>query len=183
MLYDLSSLKTVEILDCGCSFWCLKVLHWYIYCSLVNLYKVLKFYEYFSSNINFWGCVVASLCFCVSMALPLVIDNTGSLFFQENGVYTIAKLILPNKQKNAAKTNLLQVISMSIVLQYWVTEIWGNWDNINSLPVSVVSGRENIGCKRLAWKQMLFKQHKGLNSDFSGWGDQMILFMYFFAGQ
>eukprot|EP00074_Homo_sapiens_P112581 XP_024309142.1 serine/threonine-protein kinase Nek10 isoform X12 [Homo sapiens] len=30
------------------------------------------------------------------------------LFFQENGVYTIAKLILPNKQKNAAKSNLLQ---------------------------------------------------------------------------
>uniref|UniRef100_A0A8C5L3Y4 Serine/threonine-protein kinase Nek10 n=1 Tax=Jaculus jaculus TaxID=51337 RepID=A0A8C5L3Y4_JACJA len=26
----------------------------------------------------------------------------------ENGIYTIAKLILPNKQKNAAKTNLLQ---------------------------------------------------------------------------
>lgn len=45
-----------------------------------------------------------------------VIDNMALLFFQENGIYTIAKLILPNKQKNAAKTNLLQVISMSIVL-------------------------------------------------------------------
>lgn len=37
----------------------------------------------------------------------------ASLFFQENGVYTIAKLILPSKQKNAAKTNLLQVTSLS----------------------------------------------------------------------
>lgn len=64
------------------------------------------------------------------MALALVTGNMCPLFFQENGVYTIAKLILPNKQKNAAKTNLLQVISTSIVLQYQVTEIWGNFDNI-----------------------------------------------------
>lgn len=52
------------------------------------------------------------------------------LFFQENGVYTIAKLILPNKQKNAAKTNLLQVTNISVALQYQVTEIWGNPDNL-----------------------------------------------------
>lgn len=51
------------------------------------------------------------------MALSLLTDNMVPLFFQENGVYTIAKLILPNKQKNAAKTNLLQVINVSIVLQ------------------------------------------------------------------
>lgn len=51
------------------------------------------------------------------------------LFFQENGVYTIAKLILPNKQKNAAKTNLLQVMKMSIPFQYQVTEIRGSSDN------------------------------------------------------
>ena len=49
------------------------------------------------------------------------------LFFQENGVYTIAKFILPNKQKNAAKSNLLQVINMSLVLQYQVIEILGNY--------------------------------------------------------
>lgn len=62
--------------------------------------------------------------------MSLVTDNMDTLFFQENGVYTIAKLILPNKQKNAAKTNLLQVISMYIVLQYQVTETWGNFDNL-----------------------------------------------------
>lgn len=63
------------------------------------------------------------------MTLPLVTDNMAPLFLQENGVYTIAKLILPTKQKNAARTNLLQVINMSIVLQYRVTEIWGNFGN------------------------------------------------------
>ena len=53
---------------------------------------------------------------CISLALWLVTDNMASLFFQENGIYTIAKLILRNKQKNAAKTNLLQVINISIIL-------------------------------------------------------------------
>lgn len=86
------------------------------------------------------------------MALALVTDNTCSLFLQENGVYTIAKLILPNKQKNAAKTNLLQVISMSIVLQYQVTEIWGNSGNINSLPVSVLTGREKCQVREAGMK-------------------------------
>ena len=42
-------------------------------------------------------------------------NNVAPLFFQENGVYTIAKLILPNKQKNAANTHLLQVRRVSIV--------------------------------------------------------------------
>lgn len=64
------------------------------------------------------------------MLLSLVTGNMMLLFFQENGVYTIAKLILPNRQKNAAKTNLLQVINMSMVLQYQVTEVQGTSDNI-----------------------------------------------------
>lgn len=86
------------------------------------------------------------------MAVALVTDNTCSLFFQENGVYTIGKLILPNKQKNAAKTNLLQVISMSIFLQYQVTEIWGNSGYINSLPVSVLIGREKYQVREAGMK-------------------------------
>lgn len=45
-------------------------------------------------------------------------------------MYTIAKLILPNKQKNAVKTNLLQVTNISVALQYQVTEMWGNSDNL-----------------------------------------------------
>lgn len=149
MLYYLSSLKTVEILRV----WLYSLLlHWCIYYSPLYLHKVLKFYEHFFSSINFWDCVIASLCLCVSMALALVTDNTCSLFLQENGVYTIAKLILPNKQKNAAKTNLLQVISMSIVLQYQVTEIWGNSGNINSLPVSVLTGREKCQVREAGMK-------------------------------
>ncbi|XP_065740862.1 serine/threonine-protein kinase Nek10 isoform X4 [Phocoena phocoena] len=53
---------------------------------------------------------------CCAALTELVLDDTNAhqvvqvraLFFQENGIYTIAKLILRNKQKNAAKTNLLQ---------------------------------------------------------------------------
>ncbi|KAM5280395.1 serine/threonine-protein kinase Nek10 isoform 5-T5 [Ctenodactylus gundi] len=46
---------------------------------------------------------------CCAALTELVLDSTNAhQVVQENGVYTIAKLILPNKQKNAAKTNLLQ---------------------------------------------------------------------------
>ncbi|XP_052046667.1 serine/threonine-protein kinase Nek10 isoform X4 [Apodemus sylvaticus] len=53
---------------------------------------------------------------CCAALTELALNDTNAhqvvqvrtLLFQENGVYTIAKLILPNKQSNAAKTNLLQ---------------------------------------------------------------------------
>ncbi|KAB0361065.1 hypothetical protein FD754_005221 [Muntiacus muntjak] len=46
---------------------------------------------------------------CCAALTELVLDDTNAhQVVQENGIYTIAKLILPNKQKNAAKTNLLQ---------------------------------------------------------------------------
>ncbi|XP_062970396.1 serine/threonine-protein kinase Nek10 isoform X8 [Cynocephalus volans] len=46
---------------------------------------------------------------CCAALTELVLNDTNAYqVVQENGVYTIAKLILPNKQKNAAKTNLLQ---------------------------------------------------------------------------
>ncbi|XP_071465403.1 serine/threonine-protein kinase Nek10 isoform X7 [Marmota flaviventris] len=53
---------------------------------------------------------------CCAALTELALNDTNAhqvvqvraLLLQENGVYTIAKLILPNKQKNAAKTNLLQ---------------------------------------------------------------------------
>ncbi|PNJ74993.1 NEK10 isoform 5 [Pongo abelii] len=46
---------------------------------------------------------------CCAALTELVLNDTNAhQVVQENGVYTIAKLILPNKQKNAAKTNLLQ---------------------------------------------------------------------------
>ncbi|XP_054585823.1 serine/threonine-protein kinase Nek10 isoform X8 [Eptesicus fuscus] len=53
---------------------------------------------------------------CCAALTELVLNDTNAHqvvqvcapLLQENGVYTIAKLILPNKQKNAAKTNLLQ---------------------------------------------------------------------------
>lgn len=37
------------------------------------------------------------------------------LCFQANGIYTIAKLILPNKERNAEKTSLLQVTPFIII--------------------------------------------------------------------
>ncbi|XP_069329425.1 serine/threonine-protein kinase Nek10 isoform X7 [Eulemur rufifrons] len=53
---------------------------------------------------------------CCAALTELVLNDTNAHqvvqvrapFSEENGVYTIAKLILPNRQKNAAKTNLLQ---------------------------------------------------------------------------
>ncbi|XP_066861968.1 serine/threonine-protein kinase Nek10 isoform X1 [Kogia breviceps] len=46
---------------------------------------------------------------CCAAVTELVLDDTNAhQVVQENGIYTIAKLILRNKQKNAAKTNLLQ---------------------------------------------------------------------------
>ncbi|XP_069329426.1 serine/threonine-protein kinase Nek10 isoform X8 [Eulemur rufifrons] len=46
---------------------------------------------------------------CCAALTELVLNDTNAhQVVQENGVYTIAKLILPNRQKNAAKTNLLQ---------------------------------------------------------------------------
>ncbi|XP_062970395.1 serine/threonine-protein kinase Nek10 isoform X7 [Cynocephalus volans] len=53
---------------------------------------------------------------CCAALTELVLNDTNAYQVvqvrtclpRENGVYTIAKLILPNKQKNAAKTNLLQ---------------------------------------------------------------------------
>ncbi|XP_076986073.1 serine/threonine-protein kinase Nek10 isoform X3 [Tamandua tetradactyla] len=46
---------------------------------------------------------------CCAALTELVLNDTNAhQVVQENGVYTIAKLILPSKQKNAAKTHLLQ---------------------------------------------------------------------------
>ncbi|KAM4882551.1 serine/threonine-protein kinase Nek10 isoform 2-T6 [Thomomys bottae] len=46
---------------------------------------------------------------CCAALTELVLNDTNAhQVVQENGVYTIAKLILPNTQKKAAKTNLLQ---------------------------------------------------------------------------
>ncbi|KAM9075006.1 serine/threonine-protein kinase Nek10 isoform 1-T1 [Megaptera novaeangliae] len=46
---------------------------------------------------------------CCAALTELVLDDTNAhQVVQENGIYTIAKLILRSKQKNAAKTNLLQ---------------------------------------------------------------------------
>uniref|UniRef100_A0A8D2C5Y1 Serine/threonine-protein kinase Nek10 n=1 Tax=Sus scrofa TaxID=9823 RepID=A0A8D2C5Y1_PIG len=46
---------------------------------------------------------------CCAALTELVLNDTNAQqVVQENGVYTIAKLILPNKQKNAANTHLLQ---------------------------------------------------------------------------
>ncbi|XP_023384031.1 serine/threonine-protein kinase Nek10 [Pteropus vampyrus] len=46
---------------------------------------------------------------CCAALTELVLNDTNAhQVVQENGVYTIAKLILPTKQKNAARTNLLQ---------------------------------------------------------------------------
>uniref|UniRef100_A0A2K6M2E8 Serine/threonine-protein kinase Nek10 n=1 Tax=Rhinopithecus bieti TaxID=61621 RepID=A0A2K6M2E8_RHIBE len=46
---------------------------------------------------------------CCAALTELVLNDTNAhQVVQENGVYTVAKLILPNKQKNAEKTNLLQ---------------------------------------------------------------------------
>ncbi|XP_040603560.1 serine/threonine-protein kinase Nek10 isoform X1 [Mesocricetus auratus] len=45
---------------------------------------------------------------CAALTELALNDANAHQVVQENGVYTIAKLILPNKQKNAAKTNLLQ---------------------------------------------------------------------------
>ncbi|XP_072796992.1 serine/threonine-protein kinase Nek10 isoform X1 [Vicugna pacos] len=45
---------------------------------------------------------------CAALTELVLNDANAQQVVQENGVYTIAKLILPNKQKNAAKTNLLQ---------------------------------------------------------------------------
>ncbi|XP_077616857.1 serine/threonine-protein kinase Nek10 isoform X1 [Crocuta crocuta] len=45
---------------------------------------------------------------CAALTELVLSDTNAHQVVQENGIYTIAKLILPNKQKNAAKTNLLQ---------------------------------------------------------------------------
>ncbi|XP_029419382.1 serine/threonine-protein kinase Nek10 isoform X3 [Nannospalax galili] len=45
---------------------------------------------------------------CAALTELALNDTNAHQVVQENGVYTIAKLILPNKQNNAAKTNLLQ---------------------------------------------------------------------------
>ncbi|KAM7063062.1 serine/threonine-protein kinase Nek10 isoform 1-T3 [Molossus nigricans] len=45
---------------------------------------------------------------CAALTELVLSDSNARQVVQENGVYTIAKLILPSKQKNAAKTNLLQ---------------------------------------------------------------------------
>ncbi|XP_065255135.1 serine/threonine-protein kinase Nek10 isoform X3 [Emys orbicularis] len=46
---------------------------------------------------------------CCAAITELVLNDTNAhQVVQENGVYTIAKLILPNKQRNAVKANLLQ---------------------------------------------------------------------------
>ncbi|XP_014404710.1 PREDICTED: serine/threonine-protein kinase Nek10 [Myotis brandtii] len=46
---------------------------------------------------------------CCAALTELVLNDTNAhQVVQENGVYTIAKLILPNKQKNAPKTSLFQ---------------------------------------------------------------------------
>ncbi|XP_052590036.1 serine/threonine-protein kinase Nek10 isoform X3 [Peromyscus californicus insignis] len=45
---------------------------------------------------------------CAALTELALNDTNAHQVVQENGVYTIAKLILPNKQKNAAKTILLQ---------------------------------------------------------------------------
>ncbi|XP_044305349.1 serine/threonine-protein kinase Nek10 isoform X2 [Varanus komodoensis] len=46
---------------------------------------------------------------CCAAITELVLNDTNAhQVVQENGVYTIAKLILPNKQRNVAKPNLLQ---------------------------------------------------------------------------
>lgn len=45
---------------------------------------------------------------CAALTELALNDTNAHQVVQENGVYTIAKLILPNKQSNAAKTNLLQ---------------------------------------------------------------------------
>ncbi|XP_039199649.1 serine/threonine-protein kinase Nek10 isoform X5 [Crotalus tigris] len=46
---------------------------------------------------------------CCAAVTELVLNDTNAhQVVQENGVYTIAKLLLPNKQRNVAKANLLQ---------------------------------------------------------------------------
>ncbi|KAM7176727.1 serine/threonine-protein kinase Nek10 isoform 8-T8 [Macrochelys suwanniensis] len=46
---------------------------------------------------------------CCAAITELVLNDTNAhQVVQENGVYTMAKLILPNKQRNAVKANLLQ---------------------------------------------------------------------------
>ncbi|MBZ3870265.1 Serine/threonine-protein kinase Nek10 [Sciurus carolinensis] len=45
---------------------------------------------------------------CAALTELALNDTNAHQVVQENGVYIIAKLILPNKQKNAAKSNLLQ---------------------------------------------------------------------------
>nr|XP_060637879.1 serine/threonine-protein kinase Nek10 isoform X1 [Anolis sagrei ordinatus] len=46
---------------------------------------------------------------CCAAITELVLNDTNAhQVIQENGVYTIAKLILPNKQRNVEKANLLQ---------------------------------------------------------------------------
>ncbi|KAM6176995.1 serine/threonine-protein kinase Nek10 isoform 3-T3 [Erethizon dorsatum] len=46
---------------------------------------------------------------CCAALTELVLNDTNAhQVVQENGIYTIAKLILPNKQKNASKPHLLQ---------------------------------------------------------------------------
>eukprot|EP00069_Balaena_mysticetus_P014724 bmy_08828T0 len=56
---------------------------------------------------------------CCAALTELVLDDTNAhQVVQENGIYTIAKLILRNKQKNAAKTNLLQFYVLKTLLVY-----------------------------------------------------------------
>ncbi|GAB1298596.1 Serine/threonine-protein kinase Nek10 [Apodemus speciosus] len=58
---------------------------------------------------------------CAALTELALNDTNAHQVVQENGVYTIAKLILPNKQSNAAKTNLLQLLCIQnpeVSLQY-----------------------------------------------------------------
>lgn len=59
---------------------------------------------------------VAMFLFVVSVQRNAI--NVDLSLFQANGIYTIAKLILPNKERNAEKTNLLQVTAF-IIIAYW----------------------------------------------------------------
>uniref|UniRef100_A0A8C0G1K3 Serine/threonine-protein kinase Nek10 n=1 Tax=Chelonoidis abingdonii TaxID=106734 RepID=A0A8C0G1K3_CHEAB len=54
---------------------------------------------------------------CCAAITELVLNDTNAhQVVQENGVYTIAKLILPNKQRNAVKANLLQSLEIYLMI-------------------------------------------------------------------
>uniref|UniRef100_A0A8C3CEF1 NIMA related kinase 10 n=1 Tax=Cairina moschata TaxID=8855 RepID=A0A8C3CEF1_CAIMO len=53
---------------------------------------------------------------CCAAITELVLNDTNAYqVVQANGIYTIAKLILPNKERNAEKANLLQVTAFIII--------------------------------------------------------------------